>query len=95
MQRQCDGGKGDMSPEEWAKVIAARMTQGISISGCGTWFQWYWGSGCACPTCGIIWSVTMADKERYHVRNSPPPFDEREIEERVLRSVLARMGKLY
>lgn len=42
MQRQCDGGKGDMSVEEWAKCIAARLTEGAPIQGCGTWFQWYW-----------------------------------------------------
>jgi len=93
LERCCDGGKGDMSPEEWAKCLAARMLEGAPIQGCGTWFQWYWGSNCHCPTCGRAWVVTLEHLQRYRANTPAPRLDEREIVERVTREVLARIGR--
>lgn len=95
LERCCDGGKGDMTEEEWAKVIAARMLEGAPIHGCGTRFQWWWGSGCVCPTCGRTWVVLLENLKRYRVNTPAPRMDERELEERVLRNVLARLGNRY
>jgi hypothetical protein len=95
MQRQCDGGKGDMSAEEWAKRVAARLEHGTPIQGCGTWFQWYWGMNCVCPNCGITWCVVLEDIKRYGVVDQQRPFDERNLVERVVREVLVRLGSRY
>ena len=94
LQRQCDGGKGDMEPSEWAAAIADRLTNGNpSFPGCGATFQWWWGSGCVCPNCGRTWSVTIDAIKRYGIGQYNSHMDEREIEERVLRNVLMRIGR--
>ena len=68
LQRQCDGGKADMSPEEWANIIAARLKNSRSyFPGCGTVFQYYWGSGAMCPTCGRSYLTDMESLKRYRV----------------------------
>lgn len=94
LQRQCDGGKGDMSPEEWAKVLAARLIEGAPVHGCGTWFQWYWGMNCVCPTCGRHWAVTLDDIRKYGVVDVNRP-NARELVDRVVREVMVRLGKRY
>lgn len=93
MQRQCDGGKGDMPAEEWAKCIAARLTEGAPIQGCGTWFQWYWGMNCICPTCSRHWIVTVEHQKRYRVLEPVYQSDERAMEDRILRNILMRLGR--
>ena len=94
LQRQCDGGKGDMTPEEWAKCIAARITEGAPVQGCGTWFQWYWGMNCVCPTCGRHWTTDLNSLNKYRAMTIlSMPIDERMLEERVVRNVLARLGR--
>jgi hypothetical protein len=94
LQRQCDGGKDDMTDEQWAEKIALRLQgQPAGFFGCGTWFQWYFGSGCHCPTCGRQFAVTFADIKRFRVLTTLDMMKERELEERVLRNVLARIGQ--
>lgn len=66
MQRQCDGGKSEMAPEEWARLIAERLAgHSIGFMGCGTIFQWWWGSGCVCPGCGRTLLVTLDNLNKY------------------------------
>lgn len=94
MQRKCDGGKDHMSQEEWARLIAERLAgHFVGFTGCGTVFQWWWGSGCVCPGCGRTLLVTLDDLKKYMVRQSVPRLNEQAIEERVLRNVLARLGR--
>ena len=94
LQRKCDGGQSDMTDEQWAEKVALRLSgQPAGFFGCGTWFQWYWGSGCVCPTCGRTFMVTLEDQKRFCVQQNAPQFDERAIEERLLRNVLMRIGR--
>lgn len=94
MQRQCDGLKSEMTEEQWAEKVALRLQgQPAGFFGCGTWFQWWWGSGCVCPGCGTTFLVTRQDMDRFHVREQVPLFSERDMEERVMRNVLARLGR--
>jgi hypothetical protein len=94
MQRQCDGGKSDMTDEQWAEKVALRLQgQPAGFFGCGVWFQWYWGSGCVCPSCGRTFAVTIGDQERFRVLATLNTMKEREMEERVLRNVLTQIGR--
>jgi hypothetical protein len=94
LQRQCDGGKSDMTPEQWAEKLARRLLgQPAGFFGCGTWFQFWLGSSCICPTCGRSFSITLNDIERFRVKVYTPLFDEREMEERIMRNVLMRIGR--
>lgn len=68
LQRQCDGGKGDMEPSEWAKIIAIKLQgNGPVFFGCGTRFQWWWGSGCYCPKCGVNYPSILEHLKRYRL----------------------------
>lgn len=94
LQRQCDGGKSDMTDEQWAEKIALRLQgQAAGFFGCGAWFQWYWGMNCTCPTCGHVWSYTIADQKRFRVLSTLDMMEDREMEDRILRNVLARIGR--
>lgn len=94
LQRKCDGGKSNVTQEEWARLVAERLAgKPVGFMGCGTIFQWYWGSGCVCPGCGRTLQVVMGDLEKYRVQEHAPRFDEQAIEERILRRVLASIGR--
>ena len=68
MQRQCDGGRGDMTPEELAEWTAKRLLgEGRYIWGCGTRFQWWWGSNAVCPTCGMTYLCDIEALKRYRL----------------------------
>lgn len=54
LERVCDLNKHLYTVEE----IAAREAKGRTW-GCGTKFQWYWGMGCVCPTCGWTYFTTF------------------------------------
>lgn len=93
LQRQCNGGKSEMTEEQWAEKVALRLQgEPAGFFGCGTWFQWYFGSGCCCPTCGTTFLVLISDLERFRVLPILDMMKEREMEERILRNVLARLG---
>lgn len=94
LQRQCDGGKCDMTEEQWAEKVALRL-QGLPAGffGCGTWFQWYLGMNCTCPRCGHVWAYTIADQKRFRVMSTLGMMKERELEERIMRNVLVRLGR--
>lgn len=84
-----------MSPEEWARLIAERLAgRPTGFMGCGTTFQWWWGSGCMCPGCGRLLLVTIKDLEKYRVQEYSPRISEREIEERILMNVMMRIGRV-
>lgn len=94
LQRTCDGGKDKMPPEEWARLIAERLKGNpVGFMGCGTIFQWWWDGNCRCPGCGRTFSITLEDMKRYRVSNPAPPRYDREMEDRILRNVLARLGR--
>jgi hypothetical protein len=94
LQRQCDGGKGDMTEEQWADRIAMRLRgEPVAFLGCGTWFQFWLGTSCICPSCGWTYQVTQQDVEKFRIWVHTPTFDTREMEDRILRNVLARIGK--
>lgn len=68
LQRQCDGGKADMSPQEWAKIVAERLKGNPAFhGGCGTRFKWWWGSGAYCPNCGILYVTNLGELKRYRL----------------------------
>ena len=94
LERVCDGGRCDMTAVQWAEKCALRLQgQPAGFFGCGTRFQWWWGSGCCCPGCGRTFSVTLEDMKRFRVQEYHPHFDERGLEDRVMRNVLAWIGR--
>ena len=73
LERECDGGLGDMSEEERAEVIRARAAGEIPrIAACWTRFRWWFGSGCMCPECGRLYNFTMGQYKsgKYHAKIS-------------------------
>ena len=68
-ERLCDGGKTNMEAGELLKYTnelvrqygEAFMLQHKHFPGCGTLFQWYFGSNCWCPECGHLYQVIFTD----------------------------------
>ena len=56
LERVCDGGKSEMSAEEWAQWEKEFPNR---YNGCGTRFRWYLGTPCFCPNCGRHYIYTQ------------------------------------
>ena len=79
LQRICDAGRTAMDASEvviWAADLAKQHGEAFMLAhpyypGCGTEFQFYFGSGCRCPECGKAYEVRMdhVREGRYAVKS--------------------------
>ena len=58
LEHVCDCGASRVTAEE---IAEARVYYPWAYIGCGTRFQWYWGTNPMCPTCGFVYNVTLDD----------------------------------
>ena len=56
LERECDNNKKSYTAAEIADI---EREMPYWRWGCGTRFQWYWGSTCCCPNCGYLYIYTM------------------------------------
>ena len=69
LERLCDAGRSKMEASDILKYAVelvqqhgeAFMLAHPYFPGCGTDFQWYFGSGCHCPECGRQYIVDMQE----------------------------------
>ena len=70
LERRCDGGKGDMIPEQIAEHVVNVLSGKWSwLPGCSNSFQWWWGAQCICPHCGVQYQSTWEHLKRYRLDN--------------------------
>jgi hypothetical protein len=70
LERVCDFNKSSYTAEGIREMEAARYPGWTW--GCGTKFQWYFGSMCVCPNCGYHYLLTleMLKSGKYHAGRS-------------------------
>lgn len=77
LERVCDGGRSEMAAEDIKKwemdlqeLHGDVLKHHPHFPGCGTKFQWYFGSYGCCPNCGRAYLMTleMLKSNKYNVR---------------------------
>ena len=66
LEHVCDHGASRYDPKELAEIQKEAPWIGV---GCGTRFQWHWGTASICPNCGYHYLVTLEDlKNNFYKR---------------------------